>query len=140
MPSTLVYLDEETVHKRLPGEDKTDYRQFLGQYLQAKSPDLMLLEGPANLEEGSLFDLSLAPVAEAIDASVLLVARPIDLYVDDLLSAKRRLGSRLLGVVLNDIPSDKLESVTATVRPSNGFNISPDFFVRGIVRQFLNPN
>jgi hypothetical protein len=108
------------------------------QYLQAPSGDLMLLEGPANLEEGSLFDLSLAQVAEAIDASLLLVARPIDLYVDDLLSAKRRLGSRLLGVVLNDIPSDKLESVTATVRPWNKFNISPDFFVRGTVRQFLN--
>ena len=138
MPSTLVYLDEETVHKRLRGEDKTDYRQSLAQYLQAPSGDLMLLEGPANLEEGSLFDLSLAQVAEAIDASLLLVARPIDLYVDDLLSAKRRLGSRLLGVVLNDIPSDKLESVTATVRPWNKFNISPDFFVRGTVRQFLN--
>ena len=104
MPSTLVYLDEETVHKRLRGEDKTDYRQSLAQYLQAKSPDLMLLEGPANLEEGSLFDLSLGQVAEAIDASVLLVARPIDLYVDDLLSAKRRLGSRLLGVVLTTFP------------------------------------
>jgi len=33
-----------------------------------------------------------------------LVARPIDLYVDDLLSAKRRLGSRLLGVVLTTFP------------------------------------
>jgi len=117
MPSTLVYLDEETIHKRLRGEDKTDYRQPLAQYLQGSSGDLILLEGPANLEEGSLFDLSLAQVAEAIEASVLLVARPIDLYVDDLLSAKRRLGSRLLGVVLNDVPSDKLESVTATVRP-----------------------
>jgi uncharacterized protein len=117
IPSTLLSLDEETVHKRLLGEDKTDYRSSLAAYLQEPCGDLVLLEGPANLEEGSLFDLSLAQVAEAIDASVLLVARPIDLYVDDLLSAKRRLGSRLLGVVLNDVPKDKLESVTATVRP-----------------------
>ena len=78
---------------------------------------MVLLEGPANLEEGSLFDLSLPQVAEAVDASVLLVTRPIDLYIDDLLSAKRRLGSRLAGVVLNDVPSDKLESIATTVRP-----------------------
>lgn len=117
IPSTLLSLDEETVHKRLRGEDKTDYRKSLAQYLQAPSGDLVLLEGPANLEEGSLFDLSLPQVAEAVDASVLLVVRPIDLYVDDLLSAKQRLGSRLLGVVLNDVPSDKLESITGTVRP-----------------------
>jgi uncharacterized protein len=117
IPSTLLSLDEKTVHKRLRGEDKTDYRQSLAAYLQDPSGDLVLLEGPANLEEGSLFDLSLPQVAEAVDASVLLIVRPIDLYIDDLLSAKHRLGSRLLGVVLNDVPSDKLESVTATVRP-----------------------
>jgi uncharacterized protein len=117
IPSTLLFLDEKTVQKRLRGEDQTDYRQSLAQYLPSQSTDVVILEGPANLEEGSLFDLSLTQVAEAVDASVLLVTRPIDLYVDDLLSAKQRLGSRLLGVVLNDVPSDKLESITATVRP-----------------------
>ncbi|MEG3861481.1 phosphotransacetylase family protein [Microcoleus sp. herbarium12] len=117
IPSTLVFLDEKTVYKRLRKEDNTDYRHSLAQYLQAPSGDLVLLEGPANLEEGSLFDLSLTQIAETVDASVLLVVRPIDLYIDDLLSAKRRLGSRLVGVVLNDVPSDKLESLTATVRP-----------------------
>ncbi|MEZ2227798.1 phosphotransacetylase family protein [Microcoleus sp.] len=117
MPSTLLALDEETVHKRLRGEDRTDYRQSLAEYVQGQSTDLVLLEGPANLEEGSLFDLSLPQVAQAVDASVLLVTRPIDLFVDDLLSAKQRLGSRLLGVVLNDVPSDKLESIASTVRP-----------------------
>jgi len=117
MPSTLLALDEETVHKRLLGEDRTDYRQSLAQYVQCQSTDVVLLEGPANLEEGTLFDLSLPQIAQAVDASVLLVTRPIDLFVDDLLSAKQRLGSRLLGVVLNDVPSDKLESIAATVRP-----------------------
>lgn len=89
IPSTLLSLDEETVHKRLLGEDKTDYGSSLAAYLQEPCGDLVLLEGPANLEEGSLFDLSLPQVAEAVDASVLLVARPIDLYIDDLLSAKQ---------------------------------------------------
>ena len=53
--------------------------------------------GRLNPEEGSLFDLSLAQVAEAVDASVLLVARPIDLYIDDLLSAKRAFGFAVAG-------------------------------------------
>lgn len=117
VPLTLLSLDEPTVHKRLRGEDKTDYRSSLTAYSQAANTDLVLLEGPANLEEGSLFDLSLPQVAEAVGAAVLLVARPTDMYLDDLLSAKRRLGDRLLGVVLNDVPAEKLESVTAIVRP-----------------------
>ncbi len=114
----LLSLDAETIQKRLQGEDSTNYRQSLDQYLQALSGDLIVLEGPGTLSEGSLFNLSLLEVAQEIDACVLLVARFHSvLLVETLLSAKQQLGSHLLGVLINDIPADQLSSTETTLRP-----------------------
>lgn len=116
---TMLALDEVTVQKRLRGEDITDYQQsLLQQYLQMSQGDLVLLEGPGNLEEGKLFDLSLLQVADVLDAAVLLVSRYNSLLsVEALLSAKERVGKRLIGVVLNDIPAEQLEAVATLWRP-----------------------
>ncbi|MCM0590877.1 MAG: phosphotransacetylase family protein [Gloeotrichia echinulata IR180] len=116
---TILTLDEVTVQKRLRGADQTDYQQSLvQQYLQMSRGDLVLLEGAGNLEEGKLFDLSLPQVADVLDAAVLLVARYKSLLsVEALLSAKQRLGDRLIGVVLNEIPTEQLEPVATLWRP-----------------------
>ncbi|MBD2119920.1 DRTGG domain-containing protein [Trichocoleus sp. FACHB-262] len=115
---TLLSLDEQTVQNRIQGLDHTNYRQILTQYLQMQGGDLVLLEGPGTLQEGSLFDLSLLQVAETVDASVLLVARCHSLLlVDGLLAAKQQLGDRLIGVLINDIPKEQLETVDKVVRP-----------------------
>lgn len=115
---TVLALDELTIQKRICGEDQTDYPQALRKYLNPNDADLVLLEGPANLEEGRLFDLSLGQIAELIDAQVLLVARFHSLLiVGSLISAKERLGDRLLGVVINDIPDDRFDEVTNVVQP-----------------------
>lgn len=115
---TILALDETTIGKRLRGEDKTDYRQMLGQYLKMPIGDLALLEGAGTLEEGSLFDLRLLQVAEVVNASILLVARYKSVYsVEPLISARRRLGDRLIGVLLNDIPIDQVETVNNQIRP-----------------------
>ncbi len=115
---TLLMLDESTIEKRLLGEEKTDYQKSLAQYLQREGEDLVILEGPGTLDEGSLFELSLAQVAEILNAAVILVTRPNShSYIDSLLSAKQRLGSSLLGVVINDVPLAAQETVTTLVRP-----------------------
>jgi hypothetical protein len=115
---TILALDEPTIQQRILGDDRVDYPQALKKYLQMRGPDLVLLEGPANLEEGSLFDLSLRQVAEGVNAKILLVARFHSLLiVGALISARRRLGDRLLGVLINDIPEDRLEEVKTTVQP-----------------------
>ena len=115
---TLLALDEATIRKRLSGKDQTNYRQRTAQYLQKMlGGDLVLLEGPGDLEEGSLFDLSLLQIAEEVDAKVLLVARYKSiLSVEVLLSAKQQLGDRLIGVLINDIPAEQLEVVDTEVR------------------------
>lgn len=115
---TILALDETTITNRLRGEDKTDYRQMLKQYLQIPGGDLTLLEGPGTLEEGSLFDLRLLQVAEILNAEILLVGRYKSVFsVEALISARRRLGDRLIGVLLNDIPVDRLQSVETEIRP-----------------------
>ncbi|ABA21620.1 DRTGG [Trichormus variabilis ATCC 29413] len=116
---TILALDEASMQKRLFGEDTTDYSQTLvEQYLQVPRGDLVVLEGPGDLAEGYLFDLSLLQVADVLDASVLLVSRYSSLIsVESLLSAKQRVGDRLIGVVINDIPPAQLETVENFVRP-----------------------
>ncbi len=115
---TLLFLQPETIEKRLRGEDPTDYTQSLLASLPAGAADLVLLEGPSTLAEGSLFNLSLRQMSELADASVLLVARFHALtQVEELLAAKRILGSRLLGIVLNDIPNRLLTPVKTIVAP-----------------------
>jgi hypothetical protein len=117
LPTTL-FLDELTIRKRVNGEDQTNYPQVFWRSLQNNDADLILLEGPANLEEGTLFDLSLVQMADLVDAKVILVARFHSLLiVGSLISAKKRLGDRLLGVFINDIPEDRLEEVHEAVKP-----------------------
>lgn len=115
---TLFFLSEDAVAKRIRGEDRVDYRAQLAKYLDVASGELVLLEGPGTLDEGSLFDFSLLEAANSIDASILLVSRWQSLLsVHKLLSAKRLLGDRLLGVVLNDVPVNQMEMAQTEVRP-----------------------
>ena len=116
---TLVALSENTLQQRLSGKDKTDYQQSIkSQYLQNTLGDLVVLEGPGNLSEGNLFDLSLIQLADAVDAGVLVVFRYKSLLsIEELLFAKQMIGERLIGVVINDVPTEHLQAVDNTMRP-----------------------
>lgn len=116
--SPLLYLDEKMIEQRLQGEDATDYSQSLQNYLQQLEGDLVFLEGGGTLLEGSIFGLSVEQMAQNADASVLLVTRySSPLVTDNLLEAKKDLGNRLLGVLINDIPTEQLEEVQNFVKP-----------------------
>lgn len=114
---TVLALDGTTVEKRLRNEDQTDYQQALAQqYLEKSLGELVLLEGPGNLSEGCLFDLSLLQIAQVIDATVILVTRYQSLAsVEALLASKQLLGERLIGVVINDVPEKQLPLVKNTM-------------------------
>lgn len=116
--SPLLSLDHKTIQQRLEGNDTTDYAHSLKEYLQQISGDLILLEGPGTLSEGSLFNLSLLEVSQEIDAAVLLVIRYSSLLlVENLLFAKQHLGDCLVGVLINDIPLEQIEQAQSTIRP-----------------------
>jgi len=113
-----LFLNRQTINRRLQGDNIEDYSQALQQYVDRIDADLVLLEGPNNLWEGSVFNLSVPEIAESIDASILLVARyhPLQM-VGSLLTAKKFLGERLLGVVVNDVPQTEVNSTVAVVQP-----------------------
>lgn len=116
--SPLLSLDAATTRKRLQGQDTKDYCHSLKEYLQQTSGDLILLEGPGNLSEGSLFNLSLLEMAQEINTTVLLVIRYHSvLLVESLLFAKQHFGNYLAGVLINDIPADQLATAQSTIRP-----------------------
>lgn len=116
---TVLFLDELTLQKRICGKDSTDYRQEVRKYLETETgEDLVILEGSANLEEGTLFNLALTQISDLLNARVLLVARFHSLLiVGALISAKQRLGDCLMGVLINDIPADRLDEVKESVQP-----------------------
>lgn len=116
--SPFLSLSRQTINRRLQGKDQQDYTQILQQYVEEIEGDLILLEAPGNLWEGSIFNLSVPEMAAVVDASILLVARyhPL-LMVGSLLTAKKFLGDRLLGVVINDIPPTELATAQDTIKP-----------------------
>ena len=113
----LLVLDAAKSIDRLTGVDRQDYAKLLQESVQLPS-DLVILEGGANLHEGSLFDLATAQVAQSLDAGVVLVNRyhPVS-SIDLLTSAQQQLGKRLLGCIINDIPRDRVETVQTTLVP-----------------------
>lgn len=113
---TLFVLDEDTIQQQLTTEQPIDHAA-INSVLESKGEDVLLIEGPGNLEEGSLFGLSLPDLADMTQASVLLVTRYHSaLVVDKMLAAKQKLGEQLMGVVINDVPEELMEVAQTSVR------------------------
>lgn len=114
----LVSLTEATITEHLTTQAGPGNGHSLAPYGEPKGETLLLLEGPGNLTEGTLLDLSLPQIAETIDAPVLLVTRYDSIaFVDRLLAAKAHLGHRLLGIVVNDVPEEALETISQLAKP-----------------------
>lgn len=118
LPTVVNLGDFEVFRKRLEQVDQTDYLGALRQSAVHQAGDLVILEGAGNLEDGRLFGLSLFQVVQAVDASVLMVVRYHSPQVlDGLLAAKARLGDRLIGVILNDVPLKHQAFLESQVQP-----------------------
>ena len=113
----LLSLDHHAIKERLQGNDRQNYSEALREYVSQIEGDLVFLEGSSNLWEGSIFNLSVPEIAELADASILLVVRyHPQLMVGSLLSAKKFLGDRLLGVVINDVPPGEFTTASETIK------------------------
>ncbi len=118
LPETHVYppvlmLSPEQVHRRISHEDQTDYVQSLKTSLQQPQTELVLLEAPGTLQEGYLFNLSLAQIAQILDAAVILVERlQPQVMIDHLMFAQQQLGDHLMGAVINDFSLEQQSSLT----------------------------
>jgi len=110
-----------TVEAILTGESQTDFAAKLMAAYQRVSVgrDVVVLEGGANLREGYLVGLPTADVAQMLGARALVVVKYNDdlQILDDALTARKRLGDTLVGVVLNAIPRQRMPFVQETVKP-----------------------
>lgn len=115
---TLFSLEASTIEHQLANDAQNPYLPQLSDYLNSQGEELLLIEGPGTLDEGTLFGLSLPQLAETTDAQVMLVACFHSvLIVDGILAAKQRLGDRLMGVLINDIPEDQISAAETLVKP-----------------------
>ncbi|MEM9568747.1 MAG: phosphotransacetylase family protein, partial [Cyanobacteria bacterium P01_E01_bin.34] len=115
---TIARLDPETVMGAIDETTHIDYPAKLAAYQKQCSAQLKILEGPGDLQEGQLFQLSLAEMAAKLDAAILLLVRyDSAVVVDTVLGAQRLLGDRLIGVVFNDVPTGERTMVSNHVVP-----------------------
>ena len=120
LPSLRV-LEPATAQARLLAADlgAGDAFDDLRGRIAAEAERLVLLEAAGTLSEGLLFGLSLAQLAEGLDAQVVLVHSWRDSRsVEPLLEARQQLGDRLAGVVLNSVSPEGLAALRAEVEPA----------------------
>ncbi len=85
----------------------------------AKDKDVVVVEGAANLAEGTLLGLPPENVVERLGARVLATSKYTnDMALDGLLAARARFGERLVGAVVNQVPRPRVEFVQSTVAPA----------------------
>ncbi len=127
----LLLLDEKTINEYLLSNNYRNYGSEIASYCQEIAADLVLLEGAGDLIQGSLFNLSTSQIINTLPAKVLLVVKyhPL-LLIDQVLSAQKILGDHFLGVLINSIPSDKIEIVESIIKP---FLLSKNIDVFGLL-------
>jgi len=82
----------------------------------SREKDVIVVEGAANLVEGTLIGLPPSQVAERLNARVLAVAKyNNDLVADGLLAARAQFGARWLGAVINDVPPPRVDFVDHSI-------------------------
>jgi uncharacterized protein len=113
-----IRLSSRLVKETLCGE-KQDFGVKLAEAYQqvAKDKDIVILEGANNWTEGAIVGLRADDIAELLDCKVIVVAYyRSPLVVDKILSCRNDLGSRMVGVVLNEVPHGEIETANSTVK------------------------
>ncbi|HSR35517.1 MAG TPA: phosphotransacetylase family protein [Anaerolineae bacterium] len=115
-------LASRTVEAILKDQNETDFVAKLDAAFEriSEGRDVVVLEGGCNLREGYLIGLPTPEVARRLGASALVVVKYNDelQVLDDALTARKRLGEPLIGVVLNAIPRQRMPFVQQTIKPA----------------------
>ncbi|MCX7682476.1 MAG: phosphotransacetylase family protein [Anaerolineae bacterium] len=85
----------------------------------AEGKEIMLIEGGASLREGLSLGVDPIRVANTLDVPVLAIVRfrnPVSM-ADACIAARRKLGERLVGMLINAVPQNSMELLEHTGRP-----------------------
>lgn len=107
--------------EKILAEGGGDHRHVVKQAAAtaAEGKDVVVMEGSNNFREGYIVSLSPLQTAELLEAKVITVIGYQDALqlVDDALMAQARMGDRLVGVVINTVPKNRLEFVATDTKP-----------------------
>jgi len=115
-----VVLTDQRVAAILAGqEEHLDAHVQAAYQAVAEDKDIVVLEGGGSLREGWIVNLAPPQVTKLLGARTLvLVPYDHDLQLlDDLLTARVRLGESLIGAVINRVPTYRMDFVENQVRP-----------------------
>lgn len=116
-----IIVTPSTLRNRLQGLNEEDLLKKIesGAAAASENKDVLLLEGGASLREGYAMGLSNLHVAQVLGAPALVIVpyRGEMCLVDDVLTARFRLGEQLLGVILNRVPEGGREFVNDYALP-----------------------
>lgn len=103
-----VALTSDIVDDILTGKSQTNFEQLLLDAYKKVSAGkgLVILEGGGSLREGYIVDLSTPRVSALLKAPELVIVKYASnvQVVDDALTAQKRLGDSMLGIVVNTVP------------------------------------
>ena len=115
-----VLLHDRQVAEVLDGHKQDYATRVKAAYEQiAKGRDIVVLEGGASLREGWIVELAPPHVSTLLEAPEIIVVPYVhDLQVvDDLITARVRLGKTLIGGVVNSVPVHRLDLVKQKIKP-----------------------
>jgi len=117
---TPVSITSERMEAILKGVDKTDFEAQLlaacGKVCLGR--DVTILEGGYSLREGYMVGLPSPYVASLLQTQVITVARYTERQVaDQILTAQKRMGDRLIGAVINAIPRHRMQFAEMVLKP-----------------------
>lgn len=116
-----VVVTPERLRSHLMGKGESDLMEKVKEAAEqaAQGKDLLLLEGGGSLREGYVMDLPTPSVAKELESDILAVVRYYEdvSLLDDVLTAKFRLGDALSGVIINRVPESACGFVNNLVVP-----------------------
>jgi BioD-like phosphotransacetylase family protein len=115
-----VLLTEQQVERILSGGTEDFIPRVTGAYHAiARDKDIVVFEGGASLLEGWIINLAPPHLSQFLGTRELVVVPYMESLqvVDDLLTARLRLGKSMLGGVINSVPQHRLDFVQGKVKP-----------------------
>jgi uncharacterized protein len=129
----LIHMDWDKISQKIENQDTNDYLSNVISQIKSIQGDLVLIEGAGTLDEGALFGMSLSEIAEKIDCPVVLVVKTKGYPpVDSILKAKKELGNRLIGIVINGVLPEQVEMIQTQLK---SYLISQGISILGILPQ-----
>jgi len=85
----------------------------------SQGKDVVLVEGVGDFKSGSAAAVVEGKIVEALGAKIILIVRyQTDLDVNQITSAAKAIGGRLLGVLINAVPEHRMEQVKSNLVPA----------------------